>query len=217
MYLRRSLYGILTLATIGLIVMTGWSGIISSAVNSQTGQIASDTFQNDDAPIEANITLSAFHEMYEHVSTGVYFNITLVILGPSPMNMTIRSIEFLFSPLDLETRMEADLPKIVGWYGLTLKIANTTRVNIEGTARITPVIISGDVFLGCGIDYVITNGTSSDSCEWGDNCWFATDGSLFMLPVVVYPSVVSSEGWSYGLVGALLIWCLVALNEFRKR
>lgn len=216
--MRKVLYGVLALATIGLFIMTGWTGNISQAVNSQLGPSATDTFQNvDDAPIEANITLIAFREMYEGVSTWVHFNITLVIQGSSPMNMTIRSIDFLFSPLDLENRTEADLPKTVGWYRLTLEIANATRVNIEGKARITPVIITGDVFLGCGVDYIISNGTSSDGCGWGDNCWFARDGALFMLPVVVHPSVLRLEGWSYGLAGALLIWSLVALNEFRKR
>lgn len=208
----------LTLATIGLITMTVWSGSISRAVNSQLDQSATDTFQYvDDEPIEANITLNAFREMFEDVSTWVYFNISMVIKGSSSMNMTIRSIEFLFSPLDFENRTEADLPRTVGWYGLTLQIENATRVNIEGKARITPVIISGDVFLGCGIDYIIRNGTSSDSCEWGDNCWFARDGALFMLPVVVYPSVLRLEGWSYGMAGTLLIWCLIILNSLRKR
>ncbi len=208
----------LTLATIGLITMTVWSGSISRAVNSQLDQSATDTFQYvDDEPIEANITLNAFREMFEDVSTWVYFNISMVIKGSSPMNMTIRSIEFFFSPLDFKNRTEADPIRTVGWYGLTLQIENATRVNIEGKARITPVIISGDVFLGCGVDYIIRNGTSSDSCEWGDNCWFGRDGALFMLPVVVYPSVLRLEGWSYGMAGILLIWCLIILNSLRKR
>jgi hypothetical protein len=198
--------------------MTVWSGTVSRAVESSTEQSASGTFQNvGDAPIDVNITLNAHPEMYESVSTSVYFNISLVILGSSPMNMTIRGIEFLFSPLDLETRLEADLPRTVGSYGLTFQIANATRMNIEGSVQITPVIISGEVFLGCGVDYIISNSTSSGTCEWGDNCWFAIDGSLFMIPVVVYPSILRLEGWSCGLAGSLLICGLVALYEFWKR
>lgn len=218
-FLRKALFGVLALSTIGLFIMTFWTGSIVLTMNSQLDQSATDTFQYavGDTPIEANITLRTFREMYEDVSTPVHFNITLVIQGPSPMNMTIRSIEFLLSPLDLENRTEANLPRIVGSFGVMLQITNATRVTIEGSAQITPVIITGDVFLGCGVDYLISNGTSSSSCEWGENCWFAIDGSLFMLPVVVYPSVLRLEGWSYGLTGGLLIWCLIALNVFRKR
>ena len=198
--------------------MTVWTGNISRAVHSQPGQIASDTFQYEDGvSIEANIRVNAFKEMYEGVYSRVWFNISLVIQGPSPMSMTIRSIEFLFSPLDLENRTEADLPRTVGSIGLMFQIVNVTRMNIVGSARINPVIITGDVFLGCGVDYSISNCTSTDSCEWGVNWWGGRAGSLFMLPVVVYPSVLRLEGWSYGLTGSLLIWCLIVLDVFRIR
>lgn len=100
---------------------------------------------------------------------------------------------------------------------ILLQLDNATSVNLTGRTTITPVIITGDVFLGCRIDYIIRNESSSGMCEYGENCWFGPDGSLFMIPVSVFPSLLQLEGWSNGLTGALLIWCLVALNEFRER
>lgn len=95
----------LTFATISLLIMVVWTGSISQTVNSQLSQSATATFQYvDDDPVEGQVTVESYKEMYEGVYTPIFFNISLIVQGHTPMYLEIRSIEFLFSPLDLENR-----------------------------------------------------------------------------------------------------------------
>ena len=199
--------------------MAGWSGGIYRTMNSRFPMSKSDTFQYvEDDPLDGNVTVTTYSQMYEGEPTHVLYNITLEVQGGTPMNLNIESIELIFTPLDIENRTEANLPRVVGLVDFwTLHIENTTFVNIVGTTTITPVIIEGDVFLGCRVDYVLRNDSSSGFCEFGNNCWFGPDGSEFMIPVSVVPLILRPEGWWNGLEGLLLIWCLVILYEIRKR
>jgi hypothetical protein len=217
--MRKVLYGVLTLITIGFLIVAGWTGGIYREINSHHGQFATDTFQYvDDDPIEGNVTLHSPNEMYEGVPISVFFNISLEVQGHVPMYLEIRRIEFLFTPIDLENRTEADLPKEVGrWSAIALQIENASSVNIASTTTITPDIITGDVFLGCSVDYLIRNDSLSGPCEYGNDCWFGPDGSLFMIPVNVYPLILEPSSWSVGLAGSLLVWVLIVINEFRRR
>lgn len=215
--MRKSLYVLLAATTIGLFIMTLWTGSIFFSVISQRDQSVTDNIQYiEDDPIEGQVTISVRSKMYEGILSQVYFNISLMIQGSTAMNLTIESIIIVLSPLDLENRTEADLPKYVGVNNTQLNFENVRFVNIEGIIEIRPVIITGEIYLGCGIEWILRNGSLSGPCEYGNNCWFGTDGSLFMTPVIVYPAFLQLQGWSYGFVGTLLIWMILVVYNFKK-
>ena len=214
---RKPIYVFLTAVTLGLLVMTIWTGSISNTVTSQTWHSATDTFQYiTDSPLEGQMTISVINQMYEGVPCKVAFNISLTVPGTVTMSLRIKKVSFVLTPLDPENRTEFEMPTEVGRTTTNLDIENTTYVNLAGTADITPVIITGEVYLGCGVDYILSNDSLSGPFEYGINSWFGLDGSLFMIPVIVYPWFLQHQGWFYGFIGTLLVWGLIVLDKFRK-
>ncbi|NHI90386.1 MAG: hypothetical protein EAX87_12740 [Candidatus Thorarchaeota archaeon] len=207
----------MTTVTLGLLAITIWTGGISNTITSQTWQSATDTFQYiTDSPLEGQMTISVMNQMYESVPTEVAFNISLTVPGTVAMGLIIKKVSLVLTPLDPENRTEFEIPTEIGRTSTNLEIENTTCVNLAGTADIRPVIITGDVYLGCGVDYILSNDSLSEPLEYGINSWFGLDGSLFMIPVTVYPSFLQFQGWSYAFIGTLLLWGLVVLDKFRK-
>lgn len=197
--------------------MTIWTGSISNTVASQQWQSATDSFQYiTDSPLEGQMTISVINQMYEGVPTKVSFNISLTVPGTVAMSLIIKKVSLVLTPLDPENRTEAEIPTEVGRTNTNLEIENTTFANLVGTAVITPVIIGGELYLGCGVDYILSNDSLSGPFEYGINSWFGLDGSLFMIPVTVYPSFLQFQGWFYGFIGTMLVWGLIVLNKFRK-
>jgi hypothetical protein len=161
------------------------------------------------------MTISVTNQMYEGVPCKVAFNISLKVPSTVDMSLIIKKVSLVLTPLDPENRTEFESPKEIGRTNTNLEIENTTYVNLAGTADITPVVITGEVYLGCGVDYILSNDSLSGPFEYGINSWFGLDGSLFMIPVTVYPSFLQFQGWFYGFIGTLTIWGIIMLHKFR--
>ena len=209
--MRKSFYGLLAVLTIGLLIMTSWTGFIFSEIP-RSHQSVTDNFQYiEDDPLEGQVMLGSNTQMYEGIRNQVYYNISLEIQSSTAMNLIIERIEFYLSPLNLESR------ELVGHSHIQLQIENTTSVNVMGSAEIRPVIITGETYLGCGVEYILSNVSLSGPFEYGNDSWFGPDGSLLMIPVTVYPTFLHPQGWLYGYTGTMILWGIIGFNELRKR
>ena len=204
---------ILALVTCGLFIMTVWTGEISRTVYSTDEQYKTEPFQyTEDTPLSGIITIGVCPNMYESVPIPVWFNISIGILGHTPMNLTIDMIVIVLSPVDSLGGTDPILRKEVGTYYNTIEIVNITFFGIYGQMMITPVLIEGDVFLGASVSYHLINHSTTEP-----NAWSGADGSLLMIPVNVIPSIQRVEGWSYAFRTVVLVWCVLAAYGFKKK
>ncbi len=204
---------ILAIVTCGLFIMTAWTGAISRAVHSTDARYKTDPFQyEEDTPLSGRITIGVCPNMYESVPTAVWFNISIDILGHTPMNLTIDRIVVLLSPSDILGGTDPLLRKEIGAYSNTIELVNATSFRIYGQMMIMPVLIEGDIFLGAGVYYHLRNHSTTEP-----NAWSGVDGFLLMIPVNVIPLIQRVEGWSYAFTTVVLVWCVFAAYGLKKR
>ncbi len=202
------LYGVFTalvILTVVLLAMSAWTNQIY--YTTQRGEVSStQDLQYINDPLVGNITIGTYPAMYESVPTYIFFNISLHVLGHTPMDLAINRIEATFTPAnDPDSEVS-----VTGLYSSIpyLEVANASHVMIQGTIEIVPIIVAGweNVCLGMGIEYALFNHSLTKPNSWG-----GTDGALFMIPITVIPAIFRPEGWTNAVGAVLSLWGVVII------